>query len=109
VKNVAILLSGRGSNFLALSDAIEAGQIPARIVLVVSNKPDAPALEHARERNYEAICIPSVGIEREAYDRQVGGELILKWTSRAPADRTISTILRLVVPRTMESSIKITL
>ena len=75
MKNVAILLSGRGSNFLALSDAIEAGQIPARIVLVVSNKPDAPGLEHARERNYEAICIPSVGIEREAYDRQVVEEL----------------------------------
>ncbi len=75
MKNVAILLSGRGSNFLALSDAIEAGQISARIVLVVSNKPDAPGLEHARERNYEAICIPSVGIEREAYDRQVVEEL----------------------------------
>jgi phosphoribosylglycinamide formyltransferase-1 len=75
LKNVAILLSGRGSNFLALSDAIEAGEIPARIALVVSNKPDAPGLEHARERNYEAICIPSAGIEREAYDRQVVEEL----------------------------------
>ncbi len=75
MKNVAILLSGRGSNFLALSDAIEAGQIPARIVLVVSNKPDAPGLIHARERNYEAVCIPSAGIEREAYDRQVVEEL----------------------------------
>ncbi len=75
MKNVAILLSGRGSNFLALSDAIEAGEIPARMALVVSNKPDAPGLEHARERNYEAICIPSAGIEREAYDRQVVEEL----------------------------------
>ena len=75
MKNVAILLSGRGSNFLALSDAIAAGQIPARIVLVVSNKPDAPGLNHARERNYEAVCVPSAGIEREAYDRQVVEEL----------------------------------
>ncbi len=75
MKNVAILLSGRGSNFLALSDAIEAGQIPARIVLVVSNKSDAPGLNHARERNYEAVCVPSAGIEREAYDRQVVEEL----------------------------------
>jgi len=75
VKNVAILLSGRGSNFLALSDAIEAEQIPARIVLVVSNKSDAPGLNHARERNYEAVCVPSAGIEREAYDRQVVEEL----------------------------------
>ena len=75
MKNVAILLSGRGSNFLALSDAIEAGEIPARIVLVVSNKSDAPGLTHARERNYEAVCVPSAGIEREAYDRQVVEEL----------------------------------
>jgi len=75
VKNVAVLLSGRGSNFLALSDAIEAGEIPARIALVVSNKPDAPGLNHARERNYEAVCVPSAGIEREAYDRQVVEEL----------------------------------
>jgi phosphoribosylglycinamide formyltransferase-1 len=75
MKNVAILLSGRGSNFLALSDAMEAGQIPARIVLVVSNKSDAPGLDHARERNYEAVCVPSAGIEREAYDRQVVEEL----------------------------------
>ena len=71
MKKVAILLSGRGSNFLALSDAIEAGEVSARIVLVLSNLPDAAGLQHARERNYPAICIPSAGIEREAYDRQV--------------------------------------
>ena len=75
MKNVAILLSGRGSNFLAISDAITAGKIPARLVLVVSNKPDAPGLAHARERNYEALCVPSKGIKREAYDRQVVEEL----------------------------------
>ena len=75
MKNVAILLSGRGSNFLSLSDAIEAGEIPARIVLVISSKPDAPGLEHAQERNYQALCIPSAGLEREAYDRQVVKEL----------------------------------
>ena len=75
MKQVAILLSGRGSNFLALSDAIEAGHIPARIALVVSNKPDAAGLQHAQERNYKAICIPSAGLEREAYDRQVVKEM----------------------------------
>ena len=75
MKQVAILLSGRGSNFLALSDAIEAGNIPARIALVVSNNPDAPGLKHAQERNYKAICIPSAGLEREAYDRQVVQEM----------------------------------
>ncbi len=75
MKNVAILLSGRGSNFLALSDAIMAGKIPARIALVVSNRPEAPGLQHALERGYKAICIPSRGIEREAFDRMVVKEL----------------------------------
>ncbi|MCZ6879280.1 MAG: phosphoribosylglycinamide formyltransferase [Acidobacteria bacterium] len=75
MKQVGILLSGRGSNFLALSDAMEAGDIPARIALVVSNIPDVPGLKHAEERNYKAICIPSAGIEREAYDRQVVKEM----------------------------------
>jgi phosphoribosylglycinamide formyltransferase-1 len=75
MKNVAILLSGRGSNFLALSDAIMAGRIPARIALVVSNRPEAPGLQHARDRGYKAICIPSKGIERETFDRMVVKEL----------------------------------
>ena len=75
MKNVAILLSGRGSNFLALSDAIEAGEIPAQIILVVSNHADATGLEHARNRNYETVCIPSAGVERETYDRQVVAKL----------------------------------
>ncbi|RPI26497.1 MAG: phosphoribosylglycinamide formyltransferase [Acidobacteria bacterium] len=75
MKNVAVLLSGRGSNFLALSDAVNAGKIPARIALVVSNRPEAPGLQHAVERGYKAICIPSRGIEREAYDRLVVKEL----------------------------------
>jgi len=75
MKNVAILLSGRGSNFLALSAAIEAGEIPAQIVLVVGNRAEAPGLEHARDRNYKTVCIPSTGVEREAFDRQVAEEL----------------------------------
>lgn len=76
MKNVAILLSGRGSNFLALSDAIEEGRIPARIVKVVSNNPKAAGLEHARQRGYSAVCIPSKGHkDREAYDRLVVAEL----------------------------------
>lgn len=75
MKNVAILLSGRGSNFLALSNAIESGEIPARIVLVLSNRPEAAGLKHARERNYKTVSIPSKGVGRENYDRQVVKEL----------------------------------
>jgi phosphoribosylglycinamide formyltransferase-1 len=75
MKNVAILLSGRGSNFMVLSDAIEAGKVPARIAVVVSNKPEAPGLERARSRGYKAVCVPSAGMERESFDRLVVAEL----------------------------------
>ncbi len=75
MKNVAILLSARGSNFLALSDAVEAGKVAARIVLVLSNRPEAPGLQHAQERNYKVVCVPSKGVPREDYDRQVVSEL----------------------------------
>lgn len=71
MKNVAILLSGRGSNFVALSDAIEAGQVPARIVLVLSDKPEAAGLEEARRRGYRAVALPVMGRSREDYDRAV--------------------------------------
>ena len=64
MKRVAILLSGRGSNFLALSDAIEKGDIPAEIVLVISNRDEAPGLEKARKRGYNALFIPSKGKKR---------------------------------------------
>ena len=67
-----MLLSGRGSNFEALADSIAAGRLPnAEIVLVVSNREGAPGIEKARERGIPARVIPSKGLEREAYDRQV--------------------------------------
>ncbi len=75
MKNVAILLSGRGSNFLALSDAIEAGEISARVGLVVSNRKEAPGLKHARERGYETVYLPSKGTDRESYGRLLVAEL----------------------------------
>lgn len=70
-KRIGILLSGRGSNFLALSDAVDAGQVPAEIAIVVSNREDAPGLEHARNRGYRAVFIPSKGKDRETFDREV--------------------------------------
>ncbi|HSR49308.1 MAG TPA: phosphoribosylglycinamide formyltransferase [Acidobacteriota bacterium] len=76
MKNVAILLSGRGSNFMSLSDAVEAGEIPARIVLVFSNKNDAAGLAEARRRGYAtASIVPQKGQSREDYDRLVVDEL----------------------------------
>jgi phosphoribosylglycinamide formyltransferase-1 len=71
-KRLGVLLSGRGSNFEALADSIDAGRIPdAEISVVVSNREGAPGIERARARNIAARVIPSKGLEREAYDRQV--------------------------------------
>ena len=71
-KRIAVLLSGRGSNFEALADSVAAGRIPnAQIAVVVSNRENAPGLEKARQRGLEAVVIPSKGRQREEYDREV--------------------------------------
>ncbi len=75
MKKVAILLSGRGSNFRALSDAIDQGRIPAKIALVISNRPEAPGLQYARDRGFKSVCIPSAGMDREAFDRLMAREI----------------------------------
>ncbi|HWG58230.1 MAG TPA: phosphoribosylglycinamide formyltransferase [Candidatus Acidoferrales bacterium] len=75
-KRIGILLSGRGSNFLALADSVAAGRIPeAEIALVLSNREAAPGIALARERGLPAAVIPSKGLDREAYDKLVVAEL----------------------------------
>lgn len=72
MKNLGILLSGRGSNFVAIANSIDAGRIPdARIAIVISNRTDAPGVETARERGLKALVIPSKGKDRQAHDREV--------------------------------------
>jgi phosphoribosylglycinamide formyltransferase-1 len=68
---LAILLSGRGSNFLAIHAAIERGEVPARIVLVASNLADAPGLEKARELGLPALAIPHQGLPRRTHEEKV--------------------------------------
>ena len=75
MKNVAILLSGRGSNFMALADAIDGGEIPARIVSVISNRQEAPGLEQARNRGYPAAFVSGRGRSREEFDGEVATRL----------------------------------
>src|SRR5579871_4533742 len=71
-KRIGVLLSGRGSNFEALADSVESARIPnAEIAIVISNREGAPGIERAKARNLPARVIPSKGLEREAYDRQV--------------------------------------
>jgi phosphoribosylglycinamide formyltransferase-1 len=74
--NIGILLSGRGSNFLAIADSIDAGRIPnARIAVVISNRADAPAIDAARQRGLEALVIPSKGRQRDEHDAEIVREL----------------------------------
>jgi phosphoribosylglycinamide formyltransferase-1 len=70
--SLGILLSGRGSNFVAIADSIDAGRIPdARIAVVIANKPDALGIATARQRGLNAIVIPSKGKPREQHDREI--------------------------------------
>ncbi|HUN90002.1 MAG TPA: phosphoribosylglycinamide formyltransferase [Terriglobales bacterium] len=71
VKNLGILLSGRGSNFMAIADNVQRGVIHAQISVVVSNRPEAPGLEHARNLGLNALSIPSKGKTREQHDQEV--------------------------------------
>jgi phosphoribosylglycinamide formyltransferase-1 len=71
-KRIGVLLSGRGSNFEALAESVVAGRLPgAEIAVVISNREGAPGIERARARGIEARVIPSKGLQREEYDRQV--------------------------------------
>jgi phosphoribosylglycinamide formyltransferase-1 len=72
MKNLGILLSGRGSNFEAIAKNVAAGKLSnARIAVVISNKPDAGGLEVAKRMGLETSVIPSKGKPREEHDRQV--------------------------------------
>jgi len=71
MKNLGILLSGRGSNFEAIADNVASGRLDANIAVVISNKVDAGGIESARRRGLKAVVIPSKGRPREAHDREV--------------------------------------
>jgi phosphoribosylglycinamide formyltransferase-1 len=74
--SLGILLSGRGSNFVAIADSIDVGRIAdARIAVVISNRADAPGVATARQRGLNTVVIPSKGRTREEHDREVVGTL----------------------------------
>ena len=84
MRKLGILLSGRGSNFIAIADNITRGALAAEIAIVISNQPDAPGIAAARERGLQTVVIPSKGRKREEHDREVatalqqaGAELVI--------------------------------
>jgi phosphoribosylglycinamide formyltransferase-1 len=70
--NIGILISGRGSNMVALVDAVQSGEIPAsEVAVVISDRADVAGLEKARERGIEAIAIQRNGRSREDHDAEI--------------------------------------
>jgi phosphoribosylglycinamide formyltransferase-1 len=69
---LGILLSGRGSNFLAIADNIDRGKLPdAEIAIVISNKANAPGIAAARERGFPAFVVELNGRSREEHDAEM--------------------------------------
>ena len=75
-RRLGVLVSGRGSNLQALIDAIQRGDLDARIAVVISNREDAAGLERARRAGIEAICVSHRGwASRDEFDRALAREL----------------------------------
>jgi phosphoribosylglycinamide formyltransferase-1 len=69
---IGILISGRGSNMLALADAVSSGRVPgAHVAVVLSDKPEASGLTHARERGIETAVVERRGRTREEHEREI--------------------------------------
>ncbi len=72
MKRLGILLSGRGSNFVAIADAIRKHRLQGvEIAVVLSNKADARGLQAAREMGLTAIAVPSAGRKRAEHDAEM--------------------------------------
>jgi phosphoribosylglycinamide formyltransferase 1 len=73
---IGILISGRGSNMVALIDAVQAGVIPdSEVVVVISDKPDAAGLAKAMKRGVEAVVVERRGRLRNEHDAEIINEL----------------------------------
>lgn len=73
---IAVFLSGRGSNFMALHQAVQTGAINAEIALVFSNKKAAPGLEYARDHQLDTLYLRAKNFAtREDYDQEITKEI----------------------------------
>jgi phosphoribosylglycinamide formyltransferase-1 len=75
MKRLGILISGRGSNFEAIADRVASGSLRAEIAVVIGNRAEARGLQIARQRALPVVCLPSKGLDREAYDLTLIEEL----------------------------------
>lgn len=72
---LAILGSGRGSNAVSLMTAFRRGELAAELALVVCNVAGAPLIDRAHEHGYPVICLPHLGLSREAHEAQLSALL----------------------------------
>ena len=75
-RRLGVLVSGRGSNLQALIDAVAGGRLDATIAMVISNRPDAPALDLARDAGIDAVSVSHRGWSgRDDFDRELVRQL----------------------------------
>jgi len=73
---LGILISGRGSNMLALADAVREGRVPsAEVAVIISDRADAVGLERAKERGLQTVVVERRGRSREEHDREIAATL----------------------------------
>ena len=99
---VGVLLSGRGSNFLALHHAMERGEIPARVVVVVTNVPGARGVEKARALGLATEVVPIRGLRRREHEGRVLATLArsrVEWVCLAGYMRLLSPDFVAAFPR----------
>ena len=100
---VAILLSGRGSNFLALHGAMERGEVPARIERVISNVPDAAGLARAKDLRIPSLCYPHrLEPSREAHEAKILAALRDAVSARQQHDRV--DVVRILLTHHLEDA-----
>jgi len=76
-KRVAVLISGRGSNMMALVEAAHASEYPAEVALVISNRPEAVGLQRAKDARIKALAIDHKAYAtRDAFDAAVEAQLV---------------------------------
>jgi phosphoribosylglycinamide formyltransferase 1 len=97
---LGVLISGRGSNLGALIDAIDEGRLPARIAVVISNRPAAAGLERARAAGIETLVLEHRSFAtRDAFDRAVANEL----TARGVRLVCLAGFMRLIGPPLLDA------
>jgi phosphoribosylglycinamide formyltransferase-1 len=94
-RNLGVLISGRGSNLKAIIDAVGDGRLDAVIAVVISNRPEAPGLEHARRAGIETLVLSHKAFPtREDYD----GALVRELQARDVAVVCLAGFMRLLSP-----------